>query len=122
MYADDPEAIALGTLADGRPGLVMREHGTWTAVYSSAPLLPASLLRRLAQRAGVHLYVDTEDVVWASRDLLAVSVHQSGPRTIRLPRTVDVSDLYDGSVIASGVDSFQADFADRSTRVFVLQR
>jgi hypothetical protein len=122
VYADDPEASVLGTLTDGRPGLVLREHGTWTAVYSSAPLLPASLLRRLAQRAGVHCYVDTEDVIWASRDLLAVSVHQAGPRTIRLPRTADVSDLYDGSVIAGGVDSFQADFADRSTRVFVLQR
>lgn len=122
VYADDPKATVLGTLADGRPGLVMREHGTWTAVYSSAPLLPASLLRRLAQRAGVHCYVDTEDVVWASRDLLAVNVHQPGPRTIRLPRTADVSDLYDGSVIASGVDSFQADFPDRGTRVFLLQR
>ncbi len=97
VYADDPEATVLGTLADGRPGLVLREHETWTAVYSSAPLLPASLLRRLAQRAGVHCYVDTEDVVWASRDLLAVSVHQAGPRTIHLPRTADVSDLYEGS-------------------------
>ena len=44
VYADDPEASVLGTLADGRPGLVLREHETWTAVYSSAPLLPASLL------------------------------------------------------------------------------
>lgn len=121
-YADDPEAIVLGTLADGRPGLVMREHGTWTAVYSSAPLLPASLLRRLAQRAGVHLYIDTDDVVWASRDLLAVSVHRPGPRTIRLPRTADVSDLYAGTVVARRVDAFQADFPDRGTRVFVLQQ
>jgi hypothetical protein len=110
VYADDPEAKVLGTLADGRPGLVMKEHGTWTAVYSSAPLLPASLLRRLAQRAGVHLYLDTEDVVWASHDLLAVSVHRPGPRTIRLPRPADVSDLYEGSVMARGVDFLQADF------------
>ena len=121
VYADDPEATALGTLPDGRAGLVVKDHGTWTSVYSSAPLLPASLLRRLAQRAGVHLYIDTEDVVWASHDLLAVSVHQPGPRTIHLPRTVDVSDLYDGSVVGCGVDSFQADFPDRATRVFLLQ-
>ncbi|OHB82145.1 MAG: hypothetical protein A2V98_00840 [Planctomycetes bacterium RBG_16_64_12] len=121
VYADDPEAKVLGTLADGRSGLVMKEHGTWTAVYSSSPLLPAPLLRRLAQRASVHLYVDTEDVVWASRGLLAVSVHRPGPRTIRLPRTADVNDLYEGSVVARGVDSFQADFPDRGTRVFLLQ-
>jgi hypothetical protein len=122
VYADDPEAKVLGTLADGRCGLLMKKHGTWTAVYSSAPLLPAQLLRRLAQQAGVHLYVDTEDVVWASRGLLAVSVHQPGPRTIRLPRPADVSDLYAGSVVARGVDSFPADFPDRGTRVFLLER
>ena len=122
VYADDPEARVLGTLADGRSGLVMKEHGTWTAVYSSAPLLPSQLLRRLAQQAGVHLYVDTEDVVWASRSLLAVSVHRPGPRTMRLPRPADVSDLYEGSVVARGVDSFPADFPDRGTRVFLLER
>ncbi len=121
VYADDPEAKVLGTLADGRAGLVIKQQSTWTAVYSSAPLLPASLLRRLAQRAGVHLYVDTEDVVWASHALVAVSVHQPGSRTIRLPRTADVTDLYDGSVVARSVETFRAEFPDRSTRVFLLQ-
>ncbi len=122
VYAEDPQAIVLGTLADGRPGLVMRRYDDWTAVYSSAPLLPASLLRRLARRAGVHTYVDTEDVVWASHDLLAVSVHQSGPRTIHLPRPSAVTDLYEGSAITNRADSFPVDFPAHATRVFALQR
>ena len=110
-----------GTLADGRAGLVVKEHGTWTAVYSAAPLLPASLLRRLSQLAGVHQYLETEDVVWASRDLVAISVQQPGTRTIHLPRAADVSDLYQAAEIARGVRSFSAEFKDRSTRVFVLR-
>jgi len=120
-YADDPSATVWGTLADGRAGLVVKEHGTWTAVYSAAPLLPATLLRRLSQLAGVHQYLDTEDVVWASRDLVAISVQQPGARTIQLPRSADVSDLYQATEVGRGVRSFSADFKDRSTRVFVLR-
>jgi hypothetical protein len=120
-YADDPSVGVWGKLADGRAGLVVKEHGTWTAVYSAAPLLPASLLRCLSRLAGVHQYLETEDVVWASRDLVAISVQQPGPRTIHLPRAADVSDLYAGSVVARGARSFSAEFKDRSTRVFVLR-
>ncbi len=120
-YPDDPSATVWGTLADGRAGLVVKEHGTWTAVYSAAPLLPATLLRRLSQLAGVHQYLDTEDVVWASRDMVAISIQQPGARTIQLPRAADVSDLYKATEIGRGVRSFSADFKDRSTRVFVLR-
>lgn len=79
--------------------------------------LPA--LHRLG--APVGHYLDTEDVVWASRDMVAISVQQPGARTIQLPRAADVSDLYQATEIGRGVRSFSADFKDRSTRVFVLR-
>jgi len=121
VYADDPNTTVLGTLPDGKPGLVVKEHQNWTAIHSAAPLLPSSLLRRIAQRGGVHLYIDTEDVVWASRDLLAVSVKEPGTRTIRLPRKAKVRDLYSGETLGVAIDRFQATFPDRATRVFVLE-
>ena len=51
-YADDPAATVLGTLPDGRAGLVIKPQGGWTAIFSAAPLLPASLLRRIARLGG----------------------------------------------------------------------
>ncbi len=119
--AEDPAAFVVGTLPDGRPGLVVREHGDWTAIHSSAPMLPAALMRRIAQFAGVHMYIDTEDVVWAARDLVAVCVKEAGPRRITLPRSGTVCDLYTGTKVGEDVDSFEADFANRATRVFVVQ-
>ena len=121
VQADDPRATILGTLADGSPGLVVRRYANWTAVFSSAPLLPATLLRNLARSAGVHLYIDTPDVVWACRDLVAVSVREAGTRLIRLPRACDVQDLYTGGEVAANVHEFRAKFAKKSTRVFVLR-
>ena len=119
--ADDADAAVLGTLPDGRPGLVVKEHEDWTAIHSAAPMLPAALIRRIAQVAGVHLYIDTEDVVWAAKELVAVSVKEPGTRTIRLPGKAKVRDLYTGAEIGESLDAFEAEFADRATRVFVTQ-
>ena len=96
-------------------------HGDWTVVYSSVPLLPAALLRRMAELADVHLYVGSEDVVWASRQLLAVSVKEVGPRKIALPRKANVRDLYRGTKIGDGINAFEVNFEDRTTRVFVVE-
>jgi hypothetical protein len=71
--------------------------------------------------AGVHLYVDTPDVVWASRNLLGISVNEAGARTIRLPREADVRALYTGETIGARVRCFEADSRDRATRVLVCE-
>jgi len=121
VYADDPEALVLGRLPNGRAGLVVRRFGTWTAVFSAAPGLPVWFLQRLADEAGVHRYIETEDVVWACRNLVAVSVHRPGRRTIRLPRrAAQVTDLWSGRTVAVDSDRFEAEFDARTTRVFVL--
>ena len=122
FYADDPAATVLGTLPDGKAGLVIKPQPGWTAIYSAVPMLPASLLRRVARLGAVHSYIRTEDVVWASRDLLAVCVRRPGTRTIALPRAATVRDLYTGQEIAKDTASFEADFGPQQTRVFVLER
>jgi hypothetical protein len=121
VYADDPAATVLGTLADGHPGLVVKKYPNWTAIHSAAPMLPTSLLRKITEAAGVHMYIDTPDVVWASRQLLAVCVNNGGKRTIRLPRAAKVRDLYRGTEIFDGATSFQVDFAPRTTRLFAVE-
>ena len=120
--ASDPEATVLGTLPDGSPGLAVKRHPRWTAVHSAAPLLPASLLRRLTELAGAHHYIDTSDVVWACEDLVAVSVKEPGDRVIRLRRRAGaVRDLYTGERVAADTDRFAAAFGSLATRVFVVR-
>ena len=121
VWANDPQAEILGTLPDGRPGLALRRHEGWTAVHSAAPLLPAALLARIAELAGVHRYITTEDVLWARRDLVGIVAHQAGARTISLPRPATVWDLYSGKPVAASVRTFEAGFTENQTRVFILE-
>jgi hypothetical protein len=120
-YADDREAVVLGTLPDGRAGLVMKQHGNWTAIHSAAPMMPTNLLRAIAELGRVHCYLAAGDVVWASHDLVGVTVSRPGPRLISLPRPANVTDLYRGVTMGKGVRSFQAEFDERATRVFALK-
>ena len=120
-YADDAAATVLGTLADGKPGLVVKSEKGWTSVFSAVPMLPTRLMRNIVQSAGVHTYIDTEDVVWASKEMVAVCVKDAGKRVVRLPRKANVRDLYSGEIVGKGLKSFEADFADRATRVFAVE-
>jgi beta-galactosidase len=121
-YADDPAATVLGTLPDGRAGLVVKPQSGWTAVFSAVPMLPASLLRRIARLGGVHEYIPTEDVVWASRQMLAVSVREPGLRKIVLPRAATIRDLYTGQEVARSAEAFETPFGPHATRVFLIDR
>jgi hypothetical protein len=69
----------LGTLPDGRAGLVLKQHPGWTAIYSAAPKLPTPLLRRIAELGKVHCFTAPGDVIWATHDLPAVGVNGSRP-------------------------------------------
>ena len=67
----------------------------------------------------MHHYIETEDVVWASRDLLAVSVYQAGTRKIKLRGAGAIRDFYSGEEIVKSADAFDAGFEEYATRVFV---
>lgn len=99
-------------VADVRDGAV---------VFSAVPRLPAGLLRAIARKAGVHLYIDTEDIVWASHDLLAISVNRAGARTVHLPQRRTVVDLWSGKTIGEGSDHFVVELPEKSTALLQLR-
>jgi hypothetical protein len=121
-WADDPQAEVLGTLSGSdRAGLVVKRMDGWTSVFSSAPVLPAGLLRRLAREAGAHLYVDSDDTVYANESLLALFADSPGPRTVHLPRRADVTDLFSGETLATGVTEFEVEAPGEATRLWRLK-
>jgi hypothetical protein len=123
VYVDDPAATVWGRLAEGnQAGLVVREFGDWTSVFSAAPALPSGLLRRLAKQARVHLYLEptgpSADVVYANRSLLALCADAAGPRTVRLPGPSDVFDLFAGQEVGQGLTEFTVEMAEHETKLW----
>jgi hypothetical protein len=116
FWSDDPHAQVLGTLAGvNKPGLVVKKMPGWTSIYSSAPILPAALLRNIARAAGCHIYSDGGDVVYADREFLGVYSPAGGSRTIHLPQHSNVLDLLSGKSLAQNASEFSADLPPNTT-------
>jgi hypothetical protein len=118
FYADDPAAQVLGIAqSTGKPGLVVKEFAGWRSIYSAAPLLPWQLMRNIAREAGVHLYDEQGDMVWANNAFLAVYSQEAGRREIRLPAPMNVTDAYTGEWLGDGVVSLTLDMGLWETRL-----
>ncbi|MBE0675566.1 MAG: carbohydrate-binding family 9-like protein, partial [Bacteroidales bacterium] len=123
FYADDPDAIVLGKLAGvDKPGLVVKKQPAgWTSVYSSAPILPASLLRNILRESGGHIYTSGNDVVTANKTSLCIYSPSGGMRMVKLPERAKVTDLIENKVLADGATEFPVTFTRNSTILLSLE-
>jgi hypothetical protein len=131
FHLEDPEAVTLGqvvyTLGRCKPGLGLRTFNpgspaqAWTSIYCASPDIPAPVLRGLARHAGVHLYSEAGDVLYATPNLLSVHTLAGGPRTFRLPRPAEaVYDLFSQQMLARDTCDFQVTLPPASTALYFV--
>jgi hypothetical protein len=125
FHVADPEARELGQVVysqgNCKPGFALKTFPGWTSVYSAAPNVPSSVLRGIARFAGVHIYSDAGDVLYASRRLLGVHTAAGGQRVIRLPAAVEVvHDLFEDKRIAANAAEFEVSLAPASTSLYYV--
>jgi len=114
---DDPSAEVWGRLATGEPALVVKKYQDWTAVYSSAPLLPPEVFSLLGGQARIHRYLPAGDAVWSSEGMIGVTAFTPGTKTLRFPQPVSLHDLYEDRDL--GVrDAFAIPFQANATKLF----
>ncbi|MCL5996099.1 MAG: beta-galactosidase [Chloroflexi bacterium] len=115
---DDPNVVTLGTavINQGRcePGFVIRQNSEWASVYSAAPNIPPGVLRELARHAGVHIFNESEDVMYADRAYVALHTVRAGEKTIRLPHRADVWEVYSNRQVGRDCVEF-SDHMDAGT-------
>jgi hypothetical protein len=123
FYLDDPEARVLGEVVfsqgNCKPGMGVKTFPGWASIYVAAPNIPAPILRGISSFAGVHLYSRDGDVLYATRELLAVHTVSGGARTFRLPQPAEeVYDLFARKTVARHAREFQVNLQPRSTALF----
>jgi hypothetical protein len=125
FYVDDPQARILGEVVysqgNCRPGFAVKEFAGWKSVYSASPNLPAALLRNIARYAGVHIYSDAGDVLYANRSMLGVHTLAGGKRVFKLPaRAETVYDVFGRRTVAKNVSEFEIFLERQSTELYIL--
>ncbi len=118
---DDPDAEVLARYAEGgEVAVAAKRVGGGLSVYSGVLQLPASLLRDLARRAGVHVYSDQDDVVMAGNGWLALHATAAGTRTLRLPSASAYREVISGETLGPAT-SLSFDLQQGDTRLLRLQ-
>jgi hypothetical protein len=118
--SDDPDAVVLGTLDIlGKPGLLVREDCGAKTVYCAAPYLHQALLSAIGRSVGAHLYVQSNDVIHATSQLLLLKSDATGRKQIHWPRNPEcVLDLWTGERIVCDSGSWQVDSRMNETHLF----
>ncbi len=122
FHVEDETVDVLGfDTATNRAALCVKKLDGWTSAYSAAPCVAPSVLRALAKRAGVHVYVDEDAVVYANNSLLSVTVVDPGRRTIRLRRPSTIEDGFTGEILATDVSEVDVELAERQSWLLLLK-
>ena len=100
--------------------LAVKEQDGWTSVFAAALPLPSGFWRNAARLANAHVWCESDDVLVASREIVALHSIVPGAKTIRLPRPAKVVDLASGAEIAPAAREIRFDMKAPGTRVFRL--
>jgi len=104
----DPGHVeALTGHAYGAEELASKQMDGWTSIFAPKPNLPAPVLHDLAQQAGVHVYSEAHEPLYANARFLAAHSLDGGDKTFRLPRKcARVTELFSGRVVTENADTF----------------
>jgi hypothetical protein len=123
----DPQTQIIGNwVIDGQPkpdmgGFAIKKLPTWTSVYSPVPYLSIEVMRNLAKMAGVHVYRDSNDILYADRHFVCVHTGaKPATDTLRLPMKTPVYEVFTGKLISPAADNMKLDIPPYTTALYYL--
>jgi len=96
IWVEDEAVEVLGRFPNGKPALAFKRFPKWTTVYIATPPAPAAVLGELLKMAGVHIYLESKDVLYANESFLAIHTAEGGLKHISLPREREVENALTG--------------------------
>ncbi|MEM4590795.1 MAG: beta-galactosidase [Nitrososphaerota archaeon] len=128
FYTLDPNVRVLGKLlvhqhwvtGEEWPGFCLREFPDWRSIYIAAPKIPVTILRNIAKYAGVHIYSEDSDVIYANQYFLSIHSRKPGTKVIKLPSATHVYDIISETYIATDTSEFSVKMGPNETRLFLL--
>ncbi|MFP4144088.1 MAG: beta-galactosidase [Phycisphaeraceae bacterium] len=121
FVVDDPDATPLGTLRGARePGFAVKQVGNMKSVYLAGPCPSPELMMNIFRDAGVHLYSDTPDIIYANARYVTFCVNGAGRKVLRLPEKVDLYEALEQKLLAKNADHYEFDAAEKQVEVFQL--
>jgi len=122
FYIEDDTATVLGRYSiDGKAAFAMKEMDGYTSYYSAAPFLRSEILQSIAEKAGVHLYVKTDDHITANENFVMIHAGFTGKRTIYFKEPCSPFECYERKFYAENVTELEVNMKRGETLMFSLK-
>jgi hypothetical protein len=123
FFSCDRDSKSIGTLqVNKKPGFVVKTLSGFTSYYCTIPAIPAKWIREIARKAGVHIYLDSDDALYACHDYLAVHTsRKTGKRNIKLIDNAEIIQLYPEVRNIGKTDRFSFESKTPQTRIFKIK-
>ena len=121
VRTDSADARALAELPTGEVLVAARTTPEGLRVYVGTTDAPAAFLRNVMKQSGVHLYLDSDDVISADDRFLAVTACSAGTKTLTLRAAATVRDACTGRPVAESTAKFELPMSAGETRLFELE-
>lgn len=119
---DDSDADIIGTYVyGGQAAFAVKKFEDWTSVYIGSPAVQAYVLRAIAKYAGVHLFVDGEEIIYSNESYLGIHTEHDGQRTFHLKRPAKITEIFDNRAVAEATDTFTEYIPRDTTRLYRLE-
>ena len=118
---DGRARIVARSVDGGLPLLAVRRWGRTRQVFIGFAPASSTLLRNLCELAGVHLYAEAGDVVYANESYLAVHSAAPGRRTIYLPSRCRITDAFSGELVVKDDWKLTYEANGPMTRLFLVE-
>ena len=93
---EDDEATVLGRYCnDGSVAMAMKEMDGFTSIYCTAKVLRSELLATIAEWSGCHLFLRSDDVLYANENFVAVHASTDGHKTVYFKKQCDPYEMYE---------------------------
>jgi hypothetical protein len=115
------EGGAMKKQLDNRNVDVLRRDA-WTSIWTPTAAMSAANYRILAKMAGVHIFNDQDDVLYANKSLICLHARDRGPRILRFPTAVKLWDAIENETIATSVEEWKQDFEPGETRLLYWEQ
>ncbi len=95
FFVEDGDTETLGYYSGRGPvGLAIKKFDKWTSIYCAVPSMPYVLSRNLMKYAGVHIYCEDYDVIYANKSYVGLFVLDGQVKQIKLPGKYKVRECF----------------------------
>lgn len=109
------------TGSGGKAAIVAHDFGDYKSVFVGTGNLDTELLRTIADYAGVHTYMSSDDVLMTDGTFFSIHASSAGTKTLKLPAVSNVRDPLSGMLIGNYTDTVTLSMYEGETRWLVLE-